>query len=141
MTTKEQERKALEEIRQIVADLGEQSYLGSAFTGTFDLAEQNIDFDAAFTMTGQIDVIAEAKAKQATEKMQQELDAVIRERDTLRDTCNRWKETHKSALEANANISQDYLDLRDSHEEIKLEVIRLKAKLYDMMMSQEVAAS
>lgn len=37
MTMKEQERKALEKIKKIVEDLGEQSYIGTAFAGCFDL--------------------------------------------------------------------------------------------------------
>ena len=44
-TTKEQERKALEKIRKIVSDLGENSYLSMAFDGCFDIAESNIDND------------------------------------------------------------------------------------------------
>jgi len=52
MTTKEQERKALEQIKKIVAGLGEDSYLATAFDGCFDLAERNIDEDAAYSMKG-----------------------------------------------------------------------------------------
>lgn len=47
MTTKEQERKALEQIRKIVAGLGEDSYVATAFEGCFEDAEQNIEFDWA----------------------------------------------------------------------------------------------
>lgn len=49
MTTKEQERKALERIRKIIADLGEDSYIGTALDGALELAEENIDCDAAFS--------------------------------------------------------------------------------------------
>ena len=50
MATKEQERKALEQIKKIVASLGEGSYVGMALEGCFSDAEQNIDDDAAFSM-------------------------------------------------------------------------------------------
>lgn len=50
MTTKEQERKALEQIRKIVAGLGENSYIATAFEGCFEIAEQNIDNDFACSM-------------------------------------------------------------------------------------------
>lgn len=50
ITTKEQERKALEKIRKIVADLGENSYVGTAFEGCFEIAEENIDNDFACSM-------------------------------------------------------------------------------------------
>ncbi len=33
IATKEQERKTLEKIKQMVAELGENSYLAAAFTG------------------------------------------------------------------------------------------------------------
>lgn len=52
MTTKAQERKALEQIRKIVADLGDDSYVATAFEGCFDIAEQNIELDMACSMKG-----------------------------------------------------------------------------------------
>lgn len=50
MTTKDQERKALEKIRKIVADLGENSYIGMAFEGCFEVAEENIENDFGCSM-------------------------------------------------------------------------------------------
>lgn len=37
--TKEQEQKALEKIKKIVTDLGEDSYISMAFEGCFEIAE------------------------------------------------------------------------------------------------------
>lgn len=42
MTTKEQERKALAQIKKIVEGLGGDSYLATAFEGCFEDAEYNI---------------------------------------------------------------------------------------------------
>lgn len=50
MTTKEQERKALAQIRKIVEGLGEGSYVGTAFTGCFEDAEENIENDFGCSM-------------------------------------------------------------------------------------------
>lgn len=50
MTTKEQEKKALEQIRKIVSGLGEDSYIGTAFEGCFEIAEENIENDFACSM-------------------------------------------------------------------------------------------
>ena len=50
MTTKDQERKALEKIRKIVEELGENSYIGTAFEGCFEIAEENIENDFACSM-------------------------------------------------------------------------------------------
>lgn len=41
ISTKEQERKALEKIKGIVEGLGEQSYLATAFKGCFEILQQN----------------------------------------------------------------------------------------------------
>ena len=48
--SKEQERKALESIRTIVATLGPNSYLATAFEGCFEIAEENINNDFADSM-------------------------------------------------------------------------------------------
>ena len=50
LATKEQERKALEKIRKIITDLGEDSYIGTAFEGCFEIAEENINNDFACSM-------------------------------------------------------------------------------------------
>lgn len=48
--TKEQERKALARIKKIVEELGEDSYIGIAFEGCFEVAEENIENDFACSM-------------------------------------------------------------------------------------------
>lgn len=63
MTTKEQERKALEQIRKIVEGLGENSYVATAFEGCFEKAEENIEYDAAFSWKGEAEC-TEKKVKQ-----------------------------------------------------------------------------
>lgn len=50
IATKDQERAALDKIRKIVDGLGENSYLSMAFQGCFEIAEQNIENDAAFSL-------------------------------------------------------------------------------------------
>lgn len=45
MTTKQQEREALEKIKGIVEELGENSYIGKAFEGCFEMARENIEDD------------------------------------------------------------------------------------------------
>ena len=52
MVTKEQERKALEQIRKIVDSLGSDSYIATAFDGCFQDAEENIENDFALSMKG-----------------------------------------------------------------------------------------
>lgn len=42
MATKDQERAALDKIAKIVNGLGEESYVGAAFKGCFEIAKDNI---------------------------------------------------------------------------------------------------
>lgn len=72
--TKEQERKALEKIREIVESLGKNSYIGTALDGCFEIAEENIEFDCACSMKNRYEsAIGEAKAfMQATAELGEE---------------------------------------------------------------------
>lgn len=76
MTTKEQERKALAKIRKIVEELGEDSYIGTAFDGAFEIAEQNIAYDSAFSVRGQLE--------QAQSANDAERERIARDRDEWR---------------------------------------------------------
>ena len=57
--TKAQEREALEKIKAMVAELGPQSYLATAFEGVFEVAEMNIDEDAAYSFPGRVSLLEE----------------------------------------------------------------------------------
>ena len=57
--TKEQERESLEKIKAMVAELGPQSYLKTAFEGVFEIAEMNIDEDAAYSFPGRVSLLEE----------------------------------------------------------------------------------
>lgn len=86
MTTKEQERKALERIRKIVAELGEDSYVATAFEGCFEIAEENIENDFACSMKQRVES-AEKEAeefKRAAEYYSANADKVAAELGTIR---------------------------------------------------------
>ena len=53
------EREALEKIKAMVAELGPQSYLATAFEGCFEDAEQNIEDDAAYSMKARLEIQAQ----------------------------------------------------------------------------------
>ena len=59
MTTKDQERQAIEEIRKIVEGLGENSYVGFAMEGVLELAEENIREDTAYSMKRRAEITEE----------------------------------------------------------------------------------
>lgn len=87
MTTKEQERKALEQIKAIVAGLGPDSYVGTAFEGCFEIAAENIDNDFACSM-------------------KQRVEATVVENARLRETINELK----------AKLSDSEKDYEAAHE-------------------------
>lgn len=78
--TKEQERKALEKIKKIVEELGESSYIGMAFEGCFEIAEENIENDFGCSMKQR----AETAEKNA-EHFQQAANHFSEEADKLRE--------------------------------------------------------
>lgn len=56
MMTKEQEVKALEKIKKILAEAGEDSYIGWAFAGCVETAESNIENDFADSMQSKLEM-------------------------------------------------------------------------------------
>lgn len=78
--TKEQERRALEKIKAMVAELGPRSYLKTAFEGVFEDAETNIENDFAFSMKSRVES-AEAKLRE----MSGDYVAAKRDADALKE--------------------------------------------------------
>lgn len=74
MTTKDQERQAIEEIRKIVEGLGENSYVGFAMEGVLELAEENIREDTAYSMKRSAE-IAQEQTDELKELMKQFVEA------------------------------------------------------------------
>lgn len=125
MMTKQQEREALERIKNILADAGADSYIGMAFAGCVEDAESNIENDWALSMAGRWQ-----SAEQKLEAVKAEADGLRAEREVLRaelteaaQTLNSWRSDEHTALER----AQSRADAAEA------EIIRLKAKLYDFM--------
>lgn len=74
MSTKEQERKALEQIRKIVDGLGPDSYLATAFDGCFEIAEENIENDFACSMKQRVEAVVVENARLRDKIKMMELD-------------------------------------------------------------------
>ena len=97
MTSEEQERKALEQIRKIVASLGENSYIGMAFEGCFEVAAQNIENDWGCSMKQRTEA-AERDLKEAEKKISQ-MEARLSNLQQSLDGCNEEYSRMKGALE------------------------------------------
>lgn len=101
MTTKEQERQAIQKVRKIVEGMGENSYLATAMEGVLETAEENIEYDAAFSLKGR----AEVAEKEASElkKENEELRKALKEQQEraakLESRCNEaYSELQRYAL-------------------------------------------
>lgn len=100
--TKEQERETLSKIKQMVEELGPQSYLATAFRGAFEDAEQNIEDDAAYSWYDRAE--SATKRAEAAEERLKELGGLV----------DRLKEENRSIglrLTRSVFPSDLYLDL------------------------------
>lgn len=78
MTTKDQERQAIEEIRKIVEGLGENSYVGFAMEGVLELAEENIREDTAYSMKRRAEI-----AEEQTDELKEEIKTLKKRNETI----------------------------------------------------------
>jgi len=145
ITTKEQERKALDKIRKIVAELGDDSYVAAAFEGCFEVAEQNIDNDWACSLKEQVESRDKEIFKLQLENSNLRLDLkaekeyhelAVQNLQTASSNCEILKIENNRLNAELSNVSlieetnQDYYkDLLNTKDD---EIIRLKAKLYDL---------
>ncbi|MDE6677807.1 MAG: hypothetical protein K2K02_02090 [Ruminococcus sp.] len=88
--TREQEKKALAKIREIVESLGENSYIGTALEGCFKIAEENIEYDFADSMKDRL--------------------------ETAREEANRSDETAKTLYNENQSLKQQIAVLQEQLE-------------------------
>ena len=153
ITSKEQERKALEQIKKIIAGLGENSYIATAMDGMIEDAETNIENDFAMSWkdraityerkleelakihdrdtyeTGKKLELTEKELKLAQQTMQQEAERAN----------GAWQrvEELKSSLKEMSDLATERLDelvkRQSEAEQMKMEIIKLKEKLYDLM--------
>ena len=145
MTTKAEEYRALEQIKKIVSALGTDSYIATAFEGCFEVAEGNIDNDFACSMKQR----AESAERQAQQKIKEaetskaeikRLEGINKEmrRDlegTEQTLANERKQNTEEISRLNGIISECHRDLEGTGQQIadlKAEIIRLKAQVYDL---------
>ena len=151
--TKADERNALEKIKKIVEVLGKDSYVAAAFDGAFELAEQNIEFDAAFGAKFYIEEYNKTSARER--ELKEEYERKLEERNQdLKDMTEKLRNAYEVANERQRQINDLLKKLEDMTKlsaenytasveserklaEAQEEIIRLKAKLYDLLMAKE----
>lgn len=98
--TKEQERKALEQIKKIVDSLGKDSYIATAFEGCFEIAEENIENDFACSMKQKYE-----RASEEAANFEAQASAYKKQLESLEEQIEREQEW--KPYEDKENVSQD----------------------------------
>ena len=135
MATKDQERAALEQIKQIIAGLGNNSYIAMAMDGMIEDAEENIENDFALSWKDRAETAAKRleKAQEETARISKELELARKtladESERRKEILNRLKETEKAGSEIVNELAEARADVKWKEEEI----IRLKVKCFDLM--------
>lgn len=152
MVTKNDERKALEKIKKIVQDLGDDSYIAVAFEGCCDIAEENIDNDFACSMEQKYNNEHEQVVRLLKEisdwnddylKQEAEIERLkeeIETKDQMLETERSFKREVKKEL---ASADREVETLRDIVEHLNevveaqdKKIMELKARLYDYICVQ-----
>lgn len=152
MITKNEERKALEQIKKIIEKLGDDSYIAIAFEGCFEIAEENIDNDMACSMKQRYEMADKeawdaqkrhsacsdelAKCVESNKQLKKEIDT----KDQMLEQERSFRRgLSKELEEADRKIEQLESRLEERNETIKRyddELVHLKAKMYDMICAQ-----
>ena len=143
--TKAEEREALTKIREILECFDpEDTYIGKAFEGCVEQAEENIANDWMLSWKGRF----EAKANSAEgilnantelkKTLNQKDDAIARledAKDQLSGEINRLIRTldHKNA--ACTDLESRLAEAKETADDLRQTILELKAKLYDMIMA------
>lgn len=112
MTTKDQERQAIEKIRKIVEGLGENSYVGFAMEGVLELAEENIREDTAYSMKRSVEI-----AQEQTDELKEEIKRLKKRNETI----------HRAEIEN-----------KDAANRLSLENERLRKEIKDNQIPEEL---
>lgn len=151
--TKDQEREALEKIKAILDTLGPDSYVGTAFEGCLEIAEENIENDFAFSMKQRVEaaVVENTRLKERVKELEDKLaesekdyeaahaaaHLVADEKDAeiqrLKTQVQELSEKLASAEEALEDANEEAGSAEARSGEAQAEIVRLKAKLYDYM--------
>lgn len=151
--TKDQEREALEKIKAILDTLGLDSYVGTAFEGCLEIAEENIENNFAFSMKQRVEaaVVENSRLKERVKELEDKLaesekdyeaahaaaHLVADEKDAeiqrLKTQVQELSEKLASAEEALEDANEEAGSAEARSGEAQAEIVRLKAKLYDYM--------
>lgn len=147
--TNTQEREALAKIREILEDFSpEDTYIGKAFEGCVEQAEENIRNDWMLSWKHRYE--AKANSVDGILNANTELKRALNQRD---DTIARLNAMNEDAGREMSSMTDERIKLRREGSELRCKlaeatktsdglkqtILELKAKLYDMMTREEVS--
>lgn len=124
--TKDQERKALAQIENILAGLGKDSYVAAAFEGCVEDARDNIEGDYMLSMRQRLQ-----DAEAALHDAEQERDALRERVAELNRQVTALRMDSRGDRDAYLELDRELRETRRRAEDAEADVIQLKAKLYD----------
>lgn len=138
MATKAEERKALEQIQKIIEGLGTESYIGKAYEGCAEIARDNIDSDFWNSMKDQRDSATkrEFEATQKAQELSDEVKKLNEEKDDWKSCAEKLRGNWREAKDMATENWNKFREQEDKVEALQQEIIRLKARLFDMMEAQ-----
>lgn len=131
MTSKEQERKALAQIKKIVDGLGEGSYIATAFEGAFEDAEYNIRDDAAYSMQSRWE-----SAKNESLKLKDQLEHLQGVRQHIE---GKLEASEQDAKKAHADAHEAWMKVRELEKKVD-ELTKACADQHDLTQKYVVKA-
>ena len=141
MTTKDQERTALSKIRKIVEELGENSYIGMAMDGVWEIAEENIENDFALSLKDMVDARDRANVELRdrieglkTDVKDAETNAKLYEDRLMEETKRNESlaEMYNKTYEQLSNAQAENNKLLNEIAKMKEDIVHLKAECYDL---------
>lgn len=138
--TKDMERKTLEKIKQMVEELGADSYLKAAFDGVYEIAEQNIENDWGCTTREYVEASfkVEEKARKEREEIAKQIENLKRELETkAQNEIAELEKKHREEIQRQKAERLGLENVISNHKanihDREMTIMELKAKLYDYM--------
>lgn len=147
-SSKEEEKKMLKKIQKLIDSLGQESYIGTAFYGAFQLAETNIENDWGISTQSYIDECATngleqrqieirlEEQKDLKEDAERRLDELRTEYfEVLERDESIKKDLRAQKLELEQDLQQqqeEIVTLKDIYEQQQEEIVKLKVRLFDL---------
>lgn len=141
MTTKAQERDALQKIREILETLDADGYVRTAFDGVLEIAETNIENDWACSLKEQVESAraGEADWKEKYSRALEELRAADARIAETEEHLVQAESTIEDLSRSNQRLSDEVRDGSRELENAQHRIMMLKADLYDYMTEKKEA--